>query len=344
MKRKSLNALKLKNFLLKDKKILNLYSNFKKFLLNIIKNKKSFTVAVSGGPDSMALAGLSNFLKKEKNFKVFFVLVDHGIRKNSSLEAGKIKKILNGNDIKLTILKNKKKISRNIQKNARDIRYNLITNFCKKNKTNYFLTAHHKDDQIETFFIRLSRGSGVEGLSSMSEKTKLTDGVYLLRPFLNSYKSELSYVAKKIFKKTLKDPSNRNEKFLRTNIRNLKKILEEKGLNSERIMNSIKNISLTKEAINFYVEKSMKKIVKFKKTKTILNLVDFKKEPKEIKFRIINNIVKKRAKSYYPPRSYKVVNLINRFEVTKLKKCTLGGCIFEKRDNFLYVSQEFKRI
>ena len=109
-------------------------------------------------------------------------------------------------------------------------------------------------------------------------------------------------------------------------------------------MNSIKNISLTKEAINFYVEKSMKKIVKFKKTKTILNLVDFKKEPKEIKFRIINNIVKKRAKSYYPPRSYKVVNLINRFEVTKLKKCTLGGCIFEKRDNFLYVSQEFKRI
>ena len=78
----------------------------------------------------------------------------------------------------------------------------------------------------------------------------------------------------------------------------------------------------------------MKKIVKYKKKETVLNLEDFKKEPKEIKFRIINNIVKKRANTYYPPRSYKVVNLINRIEGKKLKKCTLGGCLFEKRNNF----------
>ena len=82
-------------------------------------------------------------------------------------------------------------------------------------------------------------------------------------------------------------------------------------------------------------------MVKFKKTETVLNLIDFKKEPEEVKFRIINNIVKRRANTYYPPRSYKVVNLINRFEGNKLKKCTLGGCLFEKRKNLLYVSREF---
>ena len=85
----------------------------------------------------------------------------------------------------------------------------------------------------------------------------------------------------------------------------------------------------------------MKKFVKFEKKSTILNLKHFKKEPQEIRFRIINNIVKKRSNSYYPPRSKKVLNLISAFENNNLRKCTLGGCIFERKKSFLYVSKEF---
>ena len=163
----------------------------------------------------------------------------------------------------------------------------------------------------------------------------------MLRPFLEINKKDLSYVAKRIFGKSIKDPTNSNKKFLRTKIRDLKKILEQKGLDIKSIARSIKNISSTKDAINFYVSKSMRKFVKFKKKETILNLSDFKKEPEEIKFRIINRVVRMRAKTYYPPRSQKVLNLINRFEDNKLKKCTLGGCMFEKRKNLLHVSREF---
>ena len=341
MKRKSSNVQKLKNTLLQDKKILRIYIELKNFISKN-KNIKSFTVALSGGPDSMALAGLSNFLMREEKYKVLFALVDHGIRKNSSKEALLVKKLLKRKNIKLIILKNNKKITKNIQKNAREIRYELLTNFCKKNNVKYLLTAHHQDDQIETFFIRLSRGSGVEGLSSMSEKTVIQNKINLLRPLLNYEKKELSLIAQKMFGKTFKDPSNKNKKFLRTNVRKLKKILENQGLNPEKIAHSIKNISSTKDAINFYVVKSMNKFVKVKKKETILNLIHFKKEPDEVKFRIINNIVKKRGNNYYPPRSYKVVSLINRFEKNKLEKCTLGGCIFEKRKNLLHVSRESK--
>ncbi len=340
MKRKNLNVAKLKDVIIQDKKISGIYLKLKTVLSKYKKNN-SFAVAVSGGPDSMALAFLSSLIKLKGKQNAYFLLVDHGIRKNSAKEALEVKKILKKNGINLQVLKNKKKISRNIQKNARDLRYELLIRFCKKNKIKTLLTAHHKDDQVETFLIRLSRGSGVEGLSSMSQSTNLKYGIKLIRPFLEFKKDELKYISKKVFKKTIKDPSNIDRKFLRTNIRELADMLQSKGLNFDQIIRSIKNISSTKEAINFYVNRSLKKFVKFKKGEAILDLKMFRMEPWEVKFRIINKIVKNRTASYYPPRSQKVINLISRFEGKNSKKCTLGGCVFEKKKNLLHVSREF---
>ncbi len=340
MKRKNLNAAKLKDFIIHDPRILPIYLRLKS-VLSKNKVKDSFLVAVSGGPDSMALSFLSQQLVNKKKRRIYFVLVDHGIRKNSDKEATKIRKLLKKIGINLKVILNKKKINSNIQKNARDLRYNLLIKFCKKNKIKSILTAHHKDDQIETFLIRLSRGSGVEGLSSMSQSTKLKHGIKLVRPFLEFKKDELKYISKKAFKETIKDPSNENKKFLRTNIRELIRLLENKGLNFDQIIRSIQNISSTKEAINFYVNRSLSQFVKFKKRETIIDLKMFKKEPKEVKFKIINKIVKNRTLSYYPPRSQKVLNLISRFESKNPKKCTLGGCIFERRKNLLHVTREF---
>ncbi len=340
MKRKNLNAKKLKDVLNQDKKILPIYHKLKSVLSKYKKNN-SFAVAVSGGPDSMALALLSKILMNEAKYRIHFLLVDHGLRKNSGKEALQVKRLLKKSGINLKILKNKKKFFTNIQKNARDLRYGLLVGFCKKNKIKSLITAHHRDDQVETFLIRLSRGSGVEGLSSMSQSTNLKNGIKLIRPFLDFKKNQINYISKKFFKKTVKDPSNKNRKFLRTNIRELAQTLKDKGLNFDQIIRSIKNIASTKEAINFYVDRSLKKFVKFKKRETILDLKIFRREPQEVKFKIINRIIKNRALSYYPPRSQKVLNLISRFEANNQKKCTLGGCIFERKKNFLYVTREF---
>ena len=339
MKRKSQNVKKLKDFVTQDKKISEIYLKLKSILKKY--NQKSYVVAVSGGPDSMTLAFLSALLAKSKKYIFHFVLIDHGIRNNSKKEALIVKNLLKKKGINLRIIKNNKKIIKNIQKNARDLRYNLLIKYCKKNRTKSILTAHHKDDQVETFLIRLSRGSGVEGLSSMSEYTNLKNGISLVRPFLSFKKKQLQYISKKVFKKTIKDPSNKNKKFLRTNIRKISNILESKGLSFDQIIRSINNISSTKEAINFYVNQSLKKFVKFKKKETILDLDLFNKEPQEIKFKIINRIVKNRASTYYPPRSQKVLNLISRFGTKNSNKCTLGGCIFERRKNLLHVTREF---
>ena len=133
----------------------------------------------------MALAFLSKLLMDQTKYRIHFVLVDHGLRKNSKKEALKVKNILKKKGINLTVLTNSKKINKNIQKNARDFRYELLIKFCRRNKIKSLLTTHHKDDQVETFLIRLSRGSGVEGLSSMSQSTNLKYGIKLIRPFLS---------------------------------------------------------------------------------------------------------------------------------------------------------------
>ena len=331
MKTKNLNATRLNSSSI----YLKVNSILKKY-----KKNNSFVVGVSGGPDSLALTTIINELAKKNKYKIFFAMVDHGLRKNSAQEATQVKKLLKKEKINLIILKNRLKITNNIQKNAREIRYKLLENFCKKKGAKSLIVAHHQDDQVETFLIRLSRGSGVEGLSSMQEMTILNNGTRLIRPLLDFKKVDLTNIAKKKFGKIFKDPSNKNKRFLRTNIRELKKNLVNKGIEIEKIMRSIKNIASTKQAIDFYVSESIKKLVSFERKITIINFKKFKNQPREIKFRIINSVVKKRSKSYYPPRSKKVFNLIEGFQTNRIKKCTLGGCIFERKKTYLHVSKE----
>ena len=111
----------------------NIYTKVKSILSKYKKNN-SFVVGVSGGSDSLALVALAKSIEEEKKYKFFFALVDHGIRKNSRKEALQVKKLLNKHGIRLEILKNKKKIENNIQKKARDARYQLLENFCRKKR------------------------------------------------------------------------------------------------------------------------------------------------------------------------------------------------------------------
>ena len=191
MSKKDLSVLRHKNSIFQNEKIKRIYFDFRKILIQTI-GQKPFVVAVSGGPDSLALAALSREYKKEKLNKVTYILVDHRIRKNSVAEAKAVKSLLKKNKINLTILTNNQNIKKNIQSNARNIRYSLLNNYCKNKKIKFILTAHHKDDQIETFLIRLSRGSGIQGLSSMSKIRKLENNIKLFRPLLNENKADLN--------------------------------------------------------------------------------------------------------------------------------------------------------
>ena len=339
MSKKNSNALSLKSVFKKSKKISEIYSNFKFRLEKIIK-KKQFVVGVSGGPDSLALAALSKMYQYEKKIKVFFVLIDHGIRINSRSEANIVKRLLKKKNIVLKVIRNKEKIQKNIQNKARTVRYKLLTQYSKKKKTKFILTGHHSDDQIETFLIRLSRGSGVQGLSSMSKTTKLTNNISLVRPLLNLKKKELIYLAREVFGKFIKDPSNKDKKYLRTKIRSLKKELEKSGIRHDQIMRSINNLASTRDTLNNYLERTIVSCVKKKRNETLINLKKLFLESNEIKLKILSSAIRDFSKSYYPPRSKKVFNVLKQFDSDRKTKLTLGGCFLEKSGDYLSIRKE----
>ena len=139
MKRKNLIARKKvkKKLLFKDPKILNFYTKFKSIIFKNIKDK-SFALAVSGGSDSLCLAYFSKIYASEFCNKIYFLIVDHKLRKESHKEALKVQKILKNRKIKSSILRWKGKVPKsNVQKNARDLRYLLISNYCLKNNNYY---------------------------------------------------------------------------------------------------------------------------------------------------------------------------------------------------------------
>ncbi len=315
-----------------------IFNNFK-FTLDSL-NKKEYLVAVSGGPDSLALTALTKAYSHQTKTKFHYVLVDHNIRKDSNKEAKKVKNILKRKKIYLKIILNKIKIKKNIQAEARNLRYEILLNYCKKYKISTIMTAHNFEDQVETFFIRLSRGSGLKGLAAMKPINKISPKVKLCRPLLGVKKKFLIKISKDIFGKYIKDPSNKDKKYLRSKIRRLKKPLEKSGIKYDQIFRSIQNLSSSKSTLERYFNKVFKNLIMKKNNEVLINFEKFKKLDKDIKIAVVNESIKTIKKNYYDLRSKKIENLLLNLNRVNFKRSTLGGCIFYKKSFNLCLKDE----
>ncbi len=338
MSKKNSIVLNHKNCFANSKQILDIYTNFKKKISKFKANK--FLVAISGGPDSLALAAMCK-AHESNNSKIKFVYthINHGIRKNSQKESKKVKTILKKQKISLKIINNKKKINNNIQHNARKIRYSLLSKECKKNKIKLILTGHHRDDQIETFLIRLSRGSGVQGLSAMNTTSVLNSKIKIFRPFLTESKKDLILIAKKVFGSYVKDPSNINKKFLRSNVRKLLPILKKHGISDDQIIKSINNLKSSSKTLNIYFKEVFKKVVQKKSKKFLIKKNDLFFLNEDMQIRILGFIIKSLSKLDYPPRSKKMIIALKFLNTTKDIKHQLGGCLIKSRNNYIIVEK-----
>ena len=322
---------------LKDKKILQIYKKFE-VGLNVDKN---FVVAVSGGPDSLALSFLAKIYSIKKSLNIKYFIVDHKLRKNSTLEAKYVQKQLKKFSINVDILNwVGAKPKKNIQSIARKNRYRLLINETKKLKIKNILLGHHLEDLFENFFIRILRGSGLNGLVSLDQKIK-NEKINLIRPLLDFHKKDLIYISKSIFGSFVEDPSNQDDKFKRVRIRSFLKQLETEGFDRNKFLLTIKNLKFSNETIKFYTNKNLlENVYSLKKKNSIILQEKFFHQSAEVVFRSFTEIIKIIGKKYYPSRGKKIDMIINTINTKPSLKVTLGGCIIKKVNRTVIVSKE----
>ena len=322
---------------LKNKKINQIYKKFEKS----IPVKESFVVSVSGGPDSLALAFLAKIYSLKNKVKSKFFIIDHKLRSESSLEAKTVKQVLKRHFINAEILTWKgKKPFKNIQAIAREKRYDLLFTKCKKLKINNILLGHHQDDLFENFFLRMLRGSGLKGLVSLDKKS-INNNQNLLRPLLFQKKEDLIFIAKNIFNFYVQDPSNNDEKYQRTKIRNLIEELEKNGLDRKKFLKTINNLKNSNKVVDYYVNENLKKntFYDYKRLNLIINK-QFFQQPYEVIFRALSESLRLVGKRYYSVRGKKLDKIIQDIENNSSFKLTLGGCIIKKVNQTVFISKE----
>jgi tRNA(Ile)-lysidine synthase len=176
-------------------------------------------IAVSGGPDSLALLGLAVAAFPGR---VTALTVDHGLRAESAAEAAGVAAQCAARGIPHHVLRwDDGAPGPGVQAAARTARYRLLGDWCAAHRHDVLLTAHHADDQAETLLMRLARGAGAGGLAGIRACRPLAPDVQLVRPLLGVRRATLAALATAQSWQVVDDPSNHNPDFTRTQARQL---------------------------------------------------------------------------------------------------------------------------
>ena len=195
------------------------------------KGVPAIVLAVSGGPDSIALMWLAARWRRAltRGPRLIAVTVDHGLRAEAAREARDVKRLARTLDLPHRTMRwTGAKPKTGLPAAARNARYRLLAQAARASGATHILTAHTRDDQAETLLMRLVRGSGIAGLAAMARVTE-RDGVLLARPFLNVSKSQLVATLKRAKLGFADDPTNRDPHFTRPRIRAVMPVLAAEG-------------------------------------------------------------------------------------------------------------------
>lgn len=198
----------------------HLVDRFRRDLEALAGPPETLALAVSGGPDSLALLLLACAAFPGR---VSAATVDHQLRAESGAEAQAVARLCGELGVSHRILPIRvERAGEGIQAAARDARYAALAGWMEEEGLTLLATAHHADDQAETLLMRLNRGSGVAGLAGVRAAGPVpgTDGILrLCRPLLGWRRSELDEIVRAAGLNAAKDPSNQDEAYNRARLR-----------------------------------------------------------------------------------------------------------------------------
>ncbi|WP_319798600.1 tRNA lysidine(34) synthetase TilS [Nitrobacter sp.] len=220
------------------------------------KAARALVLAVSGGPDSMALMWLAARWRRAmtRGPDLIAVTVDHGLRREAAREARNVKQLASSLGMTHRTLRwTGEKPVTGLPAAAREARYALLFKAARSHGASHVLTAHTLDDQAETVLMRMSRGSGIAGLSAMARETK-REGFILARPFLHVPKSRLIATLDKAGIGYAEDPTNRDVGFTRPRLRALMPALAKEGCDARNLARLASRLARANAALELLVD------------------------------------------------------------------------------------------
>lgn len=311
---------------------------------------KHVVLAVSGGPDSMALMLLASLWVKAglapDDLAIEVATVDHGLRAVSAREAEWVAERAKSLGFPhTTLVWGGNKPGSALQARAREARYALLVAHARSRAKTpaAVVTAHTADDQAETLLMRLGRGSGLDGLAGMApSRPLLPDGsVQLVRPLLAVSKGFLVALLKERGERWLEDPSNERLDFERVRIRSAHDHLSALGLSNDKLALSAARLTRARDALERLTDARLAALVNFHDgVFASLDRAAWEAEPEEIRVRLLARLLVTFGGEAKPAQLSQIEAIVSAIARGRPLAQTLGGCIVSQGRTTLRLYRE----
>ncbi len=304
-------------------------------------------VAVSGGPDSLALCLLADRWARARHGTVCGLTVDHRLRPESAAEAAQVRRWLTARGIAhRTLCWPGARPVTGLQEQARAARLALLTGWCRRAGVLHLLLGHQREDQAETALQRFVRGSGIDGLAAMAPVRLALEpaggGVRLLRPLLPASRDALIATLARWDQPWIDDPTNRDTRHARPRLAAALARLGAEGLSAERLAKAAARAAGDRSALDELCTDLLATCARPSPAGfVILDLSVLRRAPSALAVRALGCVVTTVSGSAYPPRTDRLERLAVRLLGDDAKASTLGGCrVVPQRDGRVVVCRE----
>ncbi len=292
-------------------------------------------VAVSGGGDSMALLDLLRLWGKTE---LAVVSVNHGLRGEAADELALVADYAARYGISHDILQWTWDGAGNLQNAARDGRREAIADWAKANNLRHVALGHTKDDQAETFLMRLARGSGVDGLACMSV-VRERDGLTWLRPLLEVARGDLRQHLRDNAISWADDPSNEDPRFDRVKARQMFETLAPLGLTTDRLTQTADHMRRERAVSTWALHTAAQNCATLDAGDVVLDQTALSKLPEALVLRLVAEALQEVSGAPYKPRFRALQSA-----VAASKSTSLHGCLLLPSRQELRITREWAAI
>jgi tRNA(Ile)-lysidine synthase len=290
-------------------------------------------VAVSGGGDSVALMHLlAAWAKRGRRTAPVVLTVDHAIRPNAGHEAREVVRWATALGLKGHILKWRgPKPSSDIEAEARNARYRLMGAWLKRHGLGALCVGHTRDDQAETFLLRLARGSGLDGLAAMRPLAPfpLPDyrDIALVRPLLALERTVVRDHLEALGQPWLEDPMNTDMRFGRARLRRHRATLDDLGLTASRLADAAGHLSRARDALDAVTVAVLARACRLDGASALVERSALTAAPREVGLRALARLLMAVSGHTYRPRFERLERVLDWLEEGDVAQgCTLHGC------------------